>query len=349
MPRAISAWATVLIAVAAAALGCSDDPVSPEPPVEPAPWFDRTMDWYPSWSQDGRLVVYSHFGLDEQPFGIYALRFDEDFALLGGPEFLLEVGNGLNWATWLDLSPDGNRIAYWLSGEIWVFDLRSGENAQVTFLQPDNQGHHPNWHPYENVIVYNRTREDPADPGGIRTIDLTTLEDRPILRAGGLPTYGGQARWAPDGKSIVLVKSGPGGHGSEIYRVIPNESDYIQLTSTRWLKEQPLWINGGTEIAYMRSFTTERPRTTWYVMSPDGSNQRPLLHDGMEVYLGELLLSLNPAGTMAIAPMPDVWNRLNMLWLVRWDEPGAIREVQLTYPVCPVRLVEEFEGCESGG
>jgi serine/threonine-protein kinase len=97
------------------------------------------------------------------------------------------------------VSPDGERVAVGVKGDIWVIDLARGASARVTSDQADNQ--YPVWSPDGQELIFStsrngrvvlcRKRVDGAGEPAI--LDVSPHVHHPHA-------------WSPDGRSIVLVE-----------------------------------------------------------------------------------------------------------------------------------------------
>jgi len=167
-------------------------------------------------------------------------------------------------------SPDGLSVAFDHNLDIWIRNLVDSTQRQVTFTF--GNAHGPDWDPSGTQIVYERPFLDygaPDTSSGLFILDLVTLQER-HLRHNGLPTYGGDARWSPDGQSIAFTYGSP----SHVYRLNVDGSGYRDLTpGSPWYNEDPEWIDGGTRIVY-ESFNPSNPsQQHTEVVNSDGSGR----------------------------------------------------------------------------
>jgi len=300
--------------------------LSPPDTVFP-PCTARVLDLYPAWSPDGSEIAYFHAGTENTLRGIYAVPVGNPVEGADAPpELLLQTGS----AEWLRFSPTGDRLVFWSGGDIWVLDRNSRVPTQITFDQNSTAA---DWHPSGESVVYSRVieAEDPADSGGIRSVDLTTGENLPIRRQGGGVIYGGHPRWHPDGGSIVFFFGDwtTGNQSTEIFRVFPNASDYIFLTRLGWQARDPHWFRGGDQVVFRAQ---PAGKIDTYVMDADGSSvQRFLSDDQPTGFLGGAF-DFSPDGTSVAISQRDASGGYVVLWIIELTAAGEFPRRQLTFP-----------------
>lgn len=156
------------------------------------------------------------------------------------------------------LSPDGNRLALTLSGDIWVYDLKRASMVRLTF----GGGYgNPLWTPDGKYIVFRAAT-------GIMWIDAGGT-GRPELLMQGKDR---QLAWSftPDGKRLAFVDLNPV-TGADIWTV-PVEEHGSGLRAgnpevflqTAWHERGPMFSPDGRWLAYM---SNESGRYRVYVES----------------------------------------------------------------------------------
>ena len=117
-----------------------NDPLHPRPPF---PEINRALiriDTYSTaaWSPDGKRLAFAYewFSPDGRngPGQIGVIDAD------GGEPTVLTDADG--YAQYPDWSPDGTKIAYHFRGNVYVYDLNSGENTALT---NDDRSYFPKW------------------------------------------------------------------------------------------------------------------------------------------------------------------------------------------------------------
>ena len=226
--------------------------------------------------------------------------------------------NGVN-ARQPSLSPDGERVAFIVRGNIFVLDIESGDMEQLTKREIETSFYYPDWSPDGRriVCIYKDNIYIMDDNGE----NLTQLADH------GGPYGYLPPSWSPDGNSVLFtywamrgmevmavdVESGqtmtlagfdldlhayaylpcpsPDGHqiafvGSpmmipnHIYVMDADGGNVKQLTYSLVRDFEPVWSPDGTKIAFRRSFPDEESGI--YVMNADGSGMRNI-GDGTRV------------------------------------------------------------------
>jgi Tol biopolymer transport system component len=110
-------------------------------------------EYYPEWSPDGKLIVFSHFG-GSGGAGIWTVRAD-------GTKARLLAGGPLHNPAW---SPDGRWIAYDGEPHGCKFDVyvMAADGKQTRKLTDNQEGcggqdKHPSWSPDGKTLVYGST------------------------------------------------------------------------------------------------------------------------------------------------------------------------------------------------
>jgi Tol biopolymer transport system component len=145
---------------------------------------------YPSWSPDGRTILYEVSDED----GRYALwAMDAD----GGDARPLTDHAAAGWADW---HPNGDRIAYWAADEegranIWTVDVASGEARRLTDHEMTAW---PRWSPDGRHLAY-QARID----GTWRLRLLDTVDDRAWDLDQDADVMPSRPLWSPDGSELL--------------------------------------------------------------------------------------------------------------------------------------------------
>jgi Tol biopolymer transport system component len=157
---------------------------------------DEQFDFSPVWSRDGsRIAFLRSDGPITEPAVLTLMVMDAD-------------GTGLRAVTpprvsldWFDWSPEGDRIAYVATGDLWVTDTATGAE---TSLVTDGRVHFPTWLPPEGKEIIVRTETSSpsvlaiaADGSGSRTLSRTPANNRFDYSALAV---------APDGSAVTFTR-----------------------------------------------------------------------------------------------------------------------------------------------
>jgi len=177
---------------------------------------------------------------------------------------------------------DGSRIAFVRGGHgASVIGIRDLATGAVTLLEPtrskdaDGVQTQPTWSPDGSQIAFARVKDDAktGEPLGsqiyIVNADGTGLHQMPLDQ--GRPW--GDPEWSPDGSRIVFT-SWPihefNTPDVNVYTARPDGTDLKQLTdSSCGGCGAPSWTPDGAHILFWGP-------TTFWMMDPDGGNQRPI-------------------------------------------------------------------------
>jgi Tol biopolymer transport system component len=298
--------------------------VLPPPFVAPQEDVSPGVDIDPAWSPTGDFIVYRTWPTTGgQVMGFYRVFVDPEGQRVGDPELLLDLTD-LGPAGEQRISPDGTKYAFWLWGDIWVQEIATKDTMRVTRV---GDARWPDWHPDGEWLVYMQVLGGspiaPDSSGGMHVVNVNTLEDRQLTRRGGLIIAGGHPRWDREGKSIILAK---GAHGSEVFRVFPDSTDYIQLARTGWNNEWPHWWYLHGEEVVFTSIDPERRRMEYVINLDDGSIR--CFSSGTRLE-NLRLFDFSPDQTKLVTTRRDTTGTIGVLWVL--DIPTG-RWTQLTAP-----------------
>ncbi len=228
----------------------------------------RIIDRSPSWSPDGRAIVYYHSqSIDStgkwspDTSGLYLIDPD------GTNKRLLRIGftHDPNW------SPDSKWVVFEERGEIYKIKANGDSLFQLTF---EGRNFYPDWSPDGTKITYDRSVSDQAGKSGIWLINSNGSERKWIF-GGAFPT------WHPDGKNIIAVIGvSPVGGWKKFIRYNINES-VVQETLSVVVgnsNEYPKYSPNGNKILFISQPYGNRHQL--WVMDSDGENQIQLTQDG---------------------------------------------------------------------
>jgi len=184
-----------------------------------------------------------------------------------------------------DISPDGTRVAYTYSGDIWVRDLAGGSPVQLTF---DGSNQRAVWMPDGESVAFVSSR------GGDEALWTRRVDGgeapRLLLERDGRIW---QAAVSPDGASWVLRVYGPDGDRGDLYLTTVDDPVGRPLRATPAADRAPAfspdgrWVaytsdESGQDEIYVLGFTTDDRGPTQ--VSTNGGSQPVWRHDGTELF-----------------------------------------------------------------
>jgi TolB protein len=223
--------------------------------------INRTMNLTPSWSPDGRSIIYTSYRS-----GVPDILISNIFA---GTMESPTKGVGQNYLP--VFSPDGSRIAFTSNrdgnNEIYVMN-RDGSNLMRLTNSPAIDVT-PTWSPNGTQIAFTSERSGTpqiwavsADGTGLRRISYESFADRPT--------------WSPPPHNEIAfaARTGP---GFDIKILNIGTGETRQITFGEGSNESPAWAPNGRHMAFM---STRAGRSQIFTVDRDGRNLRQLTRDG---------------------------------------------------------------------
>ena len=182
-------------------------------------------------------------------------------------------------------SPDGKRIAFVRETagppRETVIGIRDLSTGTVTLLEHTRRAvtagnqYQPTWSPDGRQLAFSVVTHDAKTDAPIDSRILLVNADGSGLHDMGLPTATpwGDPDWSPDGSRIVFSSwpiSDFNDDNVAVYSARPDGTDLKQLTKpTCGGCGAPSWTSDGAHIFFWGP-------TTFWMMDPDGGNQRPI-------------------------------------------------------------------------
>ena len=290
--RALSAsllWICVLAGCSDHSTNLIDDPTA------------TLVNGAPDWGPDGR-IAFEHYPQtpEERSLGGIQIWVGE----IGTPGQYITAGQNPAW------SPDGTQLAFGRGADIWVVDLGTGVQTQLTHI---GSCFTPDWSPDGTHIAYKVEVNHPSAPedsAGIWMIDVRTLQRKQLLRY-----FGGWPCWSPKGDRLAINASiGESAASDEIALIDTTSGKLERLTFNTESERSAAWSPDGNAIVYDGGHW---PLTggLWR-MAPDGSGQRLLIANGGRA-------SWSPDGTKLIYISQNTSTGVMSLWVANADGSAA--------------------------
>jgi Tol biopolymer transport system component len=244
--------------------------------LAPAP-ITGSDDEYPSWSADGRKIVFDR-AYDPRPTAgprdVWVMNAD------GTCPRQVTSTSADEWSP--SFSPSSKQVAYTRDGGIWISDIDGGGAHPLV-----SSATHPAWSPDGNWIAY----DTPAMK--IRRVHPDGTGGRTVLSASNV--YAPELpNWSPDGSRLLVDgqdPSRPPYAATQIWSVRPDGTGVTQLThfpdvpptdpDYAWSGDAEWSPNGANILFELQDFTGSGGSFRYSVMEmqPDGSELRRIIPD----------------------------------------------------------------------
>jgi TolB protein len=217
----------------------------------------------PSWSPDGRRIVFARYPCPPKN----AICADTIFVMNADGSGLRRMTRypGDTFPEW---SPRGDRIAFarrvssaGYYEEIFVMHADGSSARRLTRNRVDDDS--PAWSPDGRRIAFTRRDSNNFMRNGIWVMNADGSGERRLTPPGG---YSGPA-WSPDGRTIAFTGVGGAPEGS-LYLIRRDGSGLRRLT--RGAQGSPSWSPDGRRLAYTR-------HPAIYVINADGTGRHRIV------------------------------------------------------------------------
>ena len=222
---------------------------------------NRTINLSPSWTADGRSILYSSFKDRNQTLYLFELSTGKEI------KFSPRAGRYLGGKA----SPDGQYIAATLeaAGNTNLYLLDRSGNVVRRLTEDPGIEVSPSWSPDGKQLVFVSDRSGSPQ---LYIMDLASGKTRRLTYSG---SYNTSPEWSPKGDKIAYT--GRVGRRFAVFTISADGGDSRKLTSESSDSEDPTWAPDGRFIAFS---SNRAGKYHLYVMQATGDNQRRLTGSG---------------------------------------------------------------------
>jgi TolB protein len=222
---------------------------------------NRTINLSPSWTPDGRSILYSSFKDRNQTLYLFELSTGKEI------KFSPRAGRYLGGKA----SPDGQYIAATLeaAGNTNLYLLDRSGNVVRRLTEDPGIEVSPSWSPDGKQLVFVSDRSGSPQ---LYILDLASGKTRRLTYSG---SYNTSPEWSPKGDKIAYT--GRVGRRFAVFTISSDGGEPRKLTSESSDSEDPTWAPDGRFIAFS---SNRAGKYHLYVMQATGDNQRRLTGSG---------------------------------------------------------------------
>lgn len=222
---------------------------------------NHTINLSPSWTPDGRSILYSSFKDRNQTLYLFELYSGKEI------KFTPRRGRYLGGK----ISPDGQSIAVTLevAGNTNLYLLDRNGNVVRRLTNDPGIEVSPSWSPDGRQIAFVSDRSGSPQ---IYILDLASGNTRRVTYSG---SYNTSPDWSPKGDKIAYT--GRVGNKFAIFTISVDGGEPRKLTAESFDSEDPTWAPDGRFIAFS---SNRAGKYHLYMMQATGDNQRRLTGSG---------------------------------------------------------------------
>ena len=197
------------------------------------------------------------------------------------------------------ISPDGSRFCYLSAGQIWIHDLATGKDRQLTTMRRGVSD--PIWSPNGEALCFTSPCAADADSDWLQTLSETseaeriTLNQAPVIIEDFGYKFDGLGFHRPERRHLWVVRTS----GGKAWRLTDGEYDHLL----------PCWAPDGSSIIFISSRCRDRKEAlandlfSVSAASPDESGSQDLSADNL-MPEGHRITRLTSSGWFTVYPTP---------------------------------------------
>jgi TolB protein len=250
----------------------------------------------PSWTADGKFVVYSKFDSSRNDEMLQAYSRDPQFRLLELPNLFFPA-----------ISPKGDEIAVSINFRTIALMKQDGSSRRILFNKKDGMAVAPAWSPDGSRIAFSEGVYFAGATHPTAQVDVMNSDGTALRKVTPEGSNSGFPSWSPDGLKLVYEQDG--------HLVIQTLStgECVNLTNPEGQRDNfPRWSPKGDWI----SFTSNREADQEYriyLIRPDGSGLHKLTDSP-----GDAHASWSPDATELIFSSARMASKMNeqLGWII---------------------------------